>query len=317
MPDDQSHRPAEEGEHETFRGFVIRAQSGFFTVKTDQGERVARLRGRLKRGRATEDLVAIGDWVELSPLDGEEALIESVEERTSEITRSAPDSRGDYQQVLVANPDQLVLVFACANPEPHLGMLDRYLVIAEEQDVPVWIIANKTDLVSDDEARLLFDPYVSIDYPLLYTSAETGQGLAEFKDGLVGKVSALTGPSGVGKTSLLNAIQPGLGLDVSEVSQATTKGRHTTVVRQMLPLEGGGYVADTPGLKALALWDIEPEELDGYFREIRPLVADCQFRNCSHIEERGCAVRAAAEAGQIDLRRYASYIRMRLGQEDE
>jgi ribosome biogenesis GTPase len=317
MPENESHSQSGDGEKETFRGLVIRAQSGFYTVKTDHGERVARLRGRLKRGPATEDLVAIGDWVKLSPLDGEEAVIESVEERTSEITRSAPDSRGDYQQVIVANPDQIVLVFACANPAPHLGMLDRYLVIAEEQDVPAWIVANKIDLVSDDEARQLFDPYAAIGYSLLYTTAETGRGLSVFKEGLVGRVSALTGPSGVGKTSLLNAIQPGLGLDVSEVSQATTKGRHTTVVRQMLPVEGGGFVADTPGLKALALWDIEPEELDGYFREIRPLVADCQFRNCSHIEERGCAVRAAAEAGQIDLRRYESYMRMRLGQEDE
>jgi ribosome biogenesis GTPase len=126
-----------------------------------------------------------------------------------------------------------------------------------------------------------------------------------------------SGPSGAGKTTLLNAIQPGLGLEVSEVSRATTKGRHTTVVRQMFPLDGGGYVADTPGLKALALWDIEPEELDAYFREIRPLVADCQYRDCAHIEEPGCAVRGAAEAGRIDPRRYESYIRMRLVQADE
>ncbi|MDX1436890.1 MAG: ribosome small subunit-dependent GTPase A [Anaerolineales bacterium] len=301
----------------TVRGLVIRAQSGFYTIDTDQGQRVAQLRGRLKRGPATEDLVAIGDWVEISLLDEEKAVIESVEERTREIIRSAPDARGDYRQVIVANPDQIVLVFSLANPAPRLGMLDRYLVIAEEQDVPAWIIANKIDLVTEQEARSLFDPYATIGYPTLYTSAETGVGLGEFKAGLQGKISALTGPSGVGKTSLLNAIQPGLGLDVSHVSRATDKGRHTTVVRQMLPLEGGGYVADTPGLKQLSLWDIEAEELDGYFREIRPLVADCQFRDCSHIEEPGCAVREAVEVGDIDPRRYDSYVRMRLGQVED
>jgi ribosome biogenesis GTPase len=299
------------------RGLVVRTQSGFFTLENSQGRWTAQLRGRLKRGPATEDLVAIGDWVEFTPLDGGEALIEAVEPRRSEMIRSAPDARGEYRQVLVANLDQLILVFACSRPSPRLGMLDRYLVIAEAQEMPVWIIANKTDLVGEERARSLFEPFARIGYPLLYTSATNGLGLDGLKGILSGKISAFSGPSGAGKTTLLNAVQPGLGLEVSEVSHATTKGRHTTVVRQMFPLEGGGYVADTPGLKALGLWDIEAEELDGYFREIKPLVADCQYRDCSHIEEPGCAVRAAAEAGRIEPRRYESYMRMRQGQVEE
>jgi ribosome biogenesis GTPase / thiamine phosphate phosphatase len=271
----------------------------------------------LKQGQATEDLVAIGDWVKLSVLDHGDAIIESVEPRRRMISRKAPNPKGEYKQVIVANPDQLILVFACAQPAPRLGMLDRYLVIAEEGGVPAWIVANKTDLVRDQEAHSIFDRYAEIGYSLLFASTLTGRGISEFESGLRGKISALTGPSGAGKTSLLNAIQPGLGLDVSEVSRTTEKGRHTTVVRELLPLDDGGYVADTPGMKALALWDIEPEELDGYFREIKPLVADCQFRDCSHIEEPGCAVRAAVDGGRVDRRRYESYVRMRLGEETD
>jgi ribosome biogenesis GTPase len=130
---------------------------------------------------------------------------------------------------------------------------------------------------------------------------------------LRGKISVLAGPSGVGKSSLLNAVQPGLGLAVREVSQRTSKGKHTTVVRQLFPLVDGGYVADTPGLKALALWDIAPEELDGYFPELRPLVADCQFNDCTHVSEPGCAVREAVERGQVHPARYEAYVRMRRG----
>jgi ribosome biogenesis GTPase / thiamine phosphate phosphatase len=314
MPDDGSSLDKQD---QPLRGLVVRTQSGFYTIETGHGQFVAQLRGRLKQGQATEDLVAIGDWVNVTRLDHGEAVIESVEPRRSTISRKSPSPKGEYRQVIVANPDQLVLVFACSQPAPRLGMLDRYLVIAEEGGVPVWIIANKTDLVSEEEAQASFDRYAEIGYPLLYTSTVTGRGIGEFERGLQGKLSALSGPSGVGKTSLLNAIQPGLGLQVREVSRSTEKGRHTTVVRELLSLDEGGYVADTPGLKALALWDIEPEELDGYFREIKPLVADCQFRDCTHIEEPGCAVRAAVDGGRINRRRYESYVRMRLGEDED
>jgi ribosome biogenesis GTPase len=294
---------------------VIRTQSGFFTVETEKGLLVTQLRGRLKRGPRTGDVVALGDWVEITPQDDETGMIETIRPRRSMISRLAPTPRGEYEQVLIANPDQAVMVFACAEPAPRLGMLDRFLVIAEEQGVPAVIVANKVDLVGAGQAHELFDRYNAIGYPVLYTSAKTGEGVDAFHDRLAGQVSILMGPSGAGKSSLLNRVQPDLGLTVREVSQATSKGRHTTVFRELFPLEGGGYVADTPGLKALALWDIEPEELDGYFPELRDLVADCQFSDCTHLHEPGCAVLAALEAGEIHPERYQSYVRMRQGEE--
>ena len=157
--------------------------------------------------------------------------------------------------------------------------------------------------------------YESIGYRVLYTSAKTAQGLEELREVLAGKLSALAGPSGAGKSSLLNALQPGLGLAVNEVSEAINKGRHTTVTRQLFALEGGGYVADTPGWKALALWDTEPEELDAYFPELRELVPYCQFSDCTHIHEPGCAVIAAVKEGRVHPERYDSYLRLRAGEE--
>jgi ribosome biogenesis GTPase len=295
---------------------ITRSQSGFYKVETDDGQLTCRLRGRLKRGPRLGDIVAVGDWVTVTPMGDDKGMIESVEPRERMLSRMAPTPRGEYQQIIIANPDQAVFVFSCAHPAPRMGMLDRFLVIAEKQEIPVLIIANKVDLVGIEDAESLFGHYPLLGYALVYTSVPGGQGVDELKDWLTGKISVLVGPSGAGKSSLLNAIQPGLGLSVREVSQATSKGRHTTVVRQMFPLEGGGYVADTPGLKALALWDIEPEELDGYFPELRELVAQCQFNDCTHLEEPGCAVQEAVEKDEIHIERYFSYVRMRLGQEE-
>lgn len=299
------------------RGLIVRSQSGFYTVETEIGTLVCQLRGRLKKGPRLGDLVAVGDWVQVSPLPDDQGVIEAVEERQRMLIRLAPTPRGEYQQIIIANPDQAVLVFSCARPEPHLGMLDRFLVIAEKQGIPVLIVANKTDLLTTVQAQALFERYAALGYPLVYASARRGDGVQELRQRLTDKLSVLVGPSGVGKSSLLNAIQPGLGIAVREVSQVTEKGKHTTVVRQLFPLQNGGYVADTPGLKALALWDMQPEELDGYFPELRSLVAACQFSDCTHLHEPGCAVLAAIEDGLVHPERYASYARMRLGQMDD
>lgn len=297
----------------TLHGLIIKAQSGFFTVETGQGLFVCRLRGKLKQGRPTGDIAAVGDRVRITVLPDGSGVIEEVEERKRAIVRLDPRPQGEYQQILLANPDQAVFVFACAHPAPRLRMLDRFLVIAEKQNVPPLIVANKTDLVKDPKE--LFSLYETIGYRVIYTSTHTGAGLDELHEALKGKISALAGPSGVGKSSLLNAIQPGLGLAVREISAAMGKGRHTTVARQMFPLEGGGYVADTPGWKSLALWDTQPEEMDAYFPELRHLVAHCQFSDCTHIHEPGCAVRRALEEGKIHPQRYDSYLRLRAGEE--
>lgn len=297
-------------------GLIVRSQSGFFTVETEQGTFVCRLRGRLKKGPRLGDIAAVGDRVQISIHLHNQGMIEAILPRQRMLARMDPTPRGEYQQIIVANPDQAVFVFACADPAPRFGMLDRFLVIAEKQGLPSVIVANKLDLVSLELARELFGRYEQIGYPVLFTSAHSGVGLEELRRRLSGQLSALAGPSGAGKTSLLNALQPGLGLAVREVSQYSSKGRHTTVVRQLFPLTGGGYIADTPGLKSLALWDTEPHELDGYFPELRELVEECQFNDCTHIHEPGCAVQEALQRRQIHRSRYESYVRMRLGQEE-
>jgi ribosome biogenesis GTPase len=299
------------------RGLIIRSQSGFYTVETEAGKEIlCRLRGRLKQGAREGDLAAIGDWVKVTILDEKRGMIEEIEPRQRMIARMAPSPGGEYQQIIIANPDQAIFVFACAEPKPRLRMLDRFLVIAEKQEVPAIIIANKIDLAGLKEAQSIFDNYRSIGYPVIYTSAITGQGVASLQQHLVGLVSVMTGPSGVGKSSLLNCIQPGLGLEVKGVSQATGKGQHATVLSAMFKLPNGGYVADTPGIKALAFWDIEPEELDGFFPEIKPLVKDCQYNDCTHLQEPGCAVKRGVENGLIHPERYLSYTRLRMGDED-
>jgi len=296
-------------------GLIIRAQSGFFTVETGEGSFVCQLRGRLKRGPRTGDLAAIGDRVRITLQENDSGMIEEIEERKQAIVRLDPRPQGEYQQILLANADQAVFVFATARPTPKLRMLDRFLVIAEKQDIPAVIVANKVDLVGQEKAESIFGLYVEIGYPIIYASARTGQGVEELRATLAGKISALAGPSGAGKSSLLNAMQPGLGLEVSAISKALNKGVHTTVVRQMFPLASSGYVADTPGWKSLALWDTEPEELDGYFPELRERVAYCQFSDCTHIHEPGCAVLAAVDAGEVHPERYDSYLRLRAGEE--
>ncbi|MBN1956121.1 MAG: ribosome small subunit-dependent GTPase A [Anaerolineae bacterium] len=302
-------------------GIIIKAQSGFFTVHTGQGQFVCRLRGRLKKKRLDTDPAAVGDRVSIHVTGDGSGMIEEVKERTRALVRLAPSAKdvrrwdresylAEREQVLLANPDQAIFVFACAEPEPHLRMLDRLLVGAELQQIPPVVCANKIDLVTPEAAHHLFDIYAEIGYPVLYVSAETGENTAQMAALLNGKISALVGPSGAGKSSLLNAIQPGLGLEVREVSNATGKGRHTTVVTQLFPLAQGGWVADTPGIKALALFDIDPEELDACFPDIAQLVAGCRFSDCTHTVEPGCAVLKALERDEIHLHRYESYVRL-------
>lgn len=295
-------------------GQIIRQQSGFFQVQSAQGVVVCQLRGRLKRERINGDIVCVGDRVQFMLHPDGSGSIEEIEPRQSALVRLDPRPQGLYRQILLANTDQVVLVFACAQPTPRLRMLDRFLVICEKQEIPALIVANKVDLVGEEEARAIFEIYPPLGYPVIYTSAYSGLGVEELRQRLIGRLSGLAGPSGVGKSSLLNTIQPELGLAVREISLARDRGKHTTNVREMFPLDQGGYVTDLPGLRTLALWDTQPEELDGYFPELRGLVQDCQFSNCSHQSEPGCAVIKAVEEGRVHPERYESYLRMRFGE---
>lgn len=299
-------------------GLVIRTQSGFFSVQTPQGPVVCQLRGKLKEDYKDTDLVAIGDRVTIETLPDGTGTIIAVEDRERVLSRVAPSSAvgtsAEREQVIIANPDQAIFVFAATNPDPNPRLLDRFLVAGEKAEISdICVVVNKVDLMAGrlDEIRALFAVYEKIGYPVLFVSAKTGEGIRALHDRLVGKISVFTGPSGVGKTSLLNAIEPELGRRVNEVSRATTKGRHTTRYSELVPLSEGGYLADTPGIRSISPWDVEPDELDGYFVEIAEYVPACKFQDCTHTHEPGCAVLAAVEQGAISEERYDSYLRLR------
>lgn len=307
-------------DRERIHGVVLRAQGGVYDVETEIGVLPATLRGRLKREERLGDRVVVGDGVavERSTVGGGDAVwtIEAVAERRTALARRAP-GRAPRAKVIVANVDRVLLVFAVARPEPHLRMLDRFLVLAEANGLDALIVANKVDLTGLERARTTFAPYERVGYRVLYTSVKAGAGMDELSDELCGSVSALAGPSGVGKSSLLNAVQPGLALRVASVSDAVQKGRHTTVTAQLVPLECGGYVADTPGLREVGLWGVDPDELDWCFSEFRPLLGSCRYGNsCTHLHEPGCAIVSAIDRGEIDPSRYDSYRRLMAGEEE-
>jgi len=300
-------------------GTVLRARGGVYTVELAGGGLVeAALRGRLKRDERSGERVVAGDRVDVerAPESGAWAIVH-VHPRESALVRRAP-GRAPRPRTIIANVDRVVIVFAAAHPAPHLRMLDRFLVLCEASGLDALVVVNKIDLAGGTAgARRTFGVYERIGYPVLYTSAEGGEGVAELRERLCGSVSALTGPSGVGKSSLLNAVQPGLALRVAAVSDAVLKGRHTTVTAELIPLECGGYVADTPGLRELGLWDVPAEHLDHYFPELRPLLGHCRYGNsCTHTHEPGCAVRDAVAAGEIAAERYESYRRLVEGEDE-
>ncbi|MBN1399882.1 MAG: ribosome small subunit-dependent GTPase A [Anaerolineae bacterium] len=293
-------------------GLVIRSHGGHYYVQSPEGEIDCSIRGRLKKRQAESDLVAVGDRVRWSPTEEGAGIIEEVLPRRSVLSRSPPPPRPQVEQVIVANPDQVLVVFSLLNPSPNPLMLDRYLVACEAVELPVIIVWNKTDLVqnTDDVDWEMLERYRQIGYETLFTSAETGEGIEALRDRLRGKLTVLTGPSGVGKSKLLNCLWPDLDLGVGEISEYHDRGRHTTVVARLLNPEPDIYVADTPGLRQFRFWDIDPEQLEAFFPEMRPYLGKCYFTPCTHIHEPECAVREAVERGEIAEMRYESYCKM-------
>lgn len=309
-------------------GLVVKEQSGFFWVETDDGTiYMCRLRGRLLEEASSSDIAAIGDRVKISILEndesGDKGAIEAVAERTSVLARAArtEGNRGageaEREHVIIANPDRVFFVFATAQPIPNLRMLDRFLVAGEKAEIDdLIIVANKIDLAEPENFKSDFIAYEQMGYRVVYTSTKDGRGIDELRELLRGCISALTGPSGVGKTSLLNCIQPGLGRQVKQISKTSLEGIHTTRDSALIKLDSEkygakSYLADTPGIRLLNIWDVEPEELDAYFVDIAAYVQQCRFGDCSHINEPGCAVRVAVKQGDIVRSRYQSYRKLR------
>jgi len=298
-------------------GVVLQGTGGIWHVRADSGEtHEASLRGRLKQERKQDRKLAVGDRVILEIDErGEHWAIAEILPRHSKLARREP-GEGQGERIVAANVDQVVVVFSAAKPEPHRRMLDRFLVIAEGNSLQSRIVINKIELVNREETERAFSDYAAAGYPVHFTSVKQRVGLDELHAALAGKTSVLTGPSGVGKSSLMNAMYPGLDLRVGEISESVGKGRHTTVGALLHPLPDAGYVVDTAGLREVGMWGLASEHLDECFREFRPHIAECKFGDCTHRVEPGCGVRTAVAAGSISAERYDSYLRLREEIED-
>jgi ribosome biogenesis GTPase / thiamine phosphate phosphatase len=295
-------------------GRVLRGQGLHSWVRDDNGVVFQCATRRLLKTLATDQrhVVVAGDVVWFRPEGETQGIIERVEPRHGVLSRT---SRG-RQHVLVANVDQVIIVTSAAEPRLKPNLVDRYLVSAEKAQIRPLVCINKIDLIEPAELMPLVGVYSQLGYEVLVVSVATGFGIERLRDRLAGEESVVTGQSGVGKSSLLNAVEPELGLRVQSVSEDTEKGRHTTTTAELIPLSRGGYVVDTPGIRQFQLWDVIPDEVAGYFRELRPYVSQCRFPNCTHTHEDNCAVKDAVADGWIDARRYESYVQIRSGEEE-
>lgn len=318
-------------------GVVTNRSTGHYTVSHDGKSTLCSLSARLWKdlksarhtqttrhglrdnGKKNADPVAIGDWVTIIPTNDREGMIIDVAPRRNYLARRTArpmPSAHAFEQVIAANIDQVIPIFAVADPTPAWHLLDRYLVTAESYEIPSTVVITKFDLVKDPSAerelQMVVERYQQIGYPVILTSAVNQHGLDELRQAMAGKTSILVGKSGVGKTSLLNLLEPGLGLRVQAVNTYTGKGRHTTTHLEMFTLRMGGAIIDTPGIREFGLWELVPEDIADCFPEMRPLLGLCKFGlSCQHDEEPDCAIRKAVMDGDISSYRYQSYLKLR------
>ncbi|HEX7735854.1 MAG TPA: ribosome small subunit-dependent GTPase A [Ktedonobacteraceae bacterium] len=338
-------------EPEMLTGMVLNSVHGIYDVHTESGILRCTLRGKLKKAfipsqaprpaatrstsryerltaqakakreekaaQAAPARLSVGDYVKLRQLDATTGVIEEILPRQSELSRrdSASSDKKVMQQTLLANLDQVVLVFSTAQPDPHFSMLDRYLAICESAGVHPVICLNKADLMHEGYVDQAAELYQHLDYPVIWSSTITEQGIGMLRSILQNHMTLFTGPSGVGKSSLVNAIEPGMAIKTGLVSSATGKGKHTTTGSQLYPLSGGGWLADSAGIRALATWNLSPAELPNCFVEFRPYLGACEYSDCTHLDEEGCAVLQAVQNGSIDEHRHKSYTRILLEEE--
>ena len=300
-------------------GRVIRARAGFYDVQHDDLVLRCTLRGTLKKKQRSEtgrrlyaDPVAVGDHVIFSQLDQEEGVVEEILPRQSKFSRRYAGRQEEIEQIIVANADQVVAVVSARMPPLNYRTLDRFLILAEAGEMTAIICLNKMDLVDIDQREQFtstFEIYEKLGYKVLYTSIKMPESIESLKSILKDKFSVIVGASGVGKSSILNAIQPNLELRTAVVGEKTRKGRHTTTLVELFTLENnGGEVADTPGIREVGLWGVDTEDLEHYFPEMEPFIGKCRYNDCAHVKESDCAIQNAVESSHIHPERYRSYV---------
>ena len=296
------------------RGLVIKNTGSWYTVQADDGSSwECKVKGNFRiKGIRSTNPVAIGDRVVFEPLDSDTALITEIDDRKNYVIRKSTNL-SKQSHIIAANVDQCFLFVTICQPETSTTFIDRFLASAEAYRIPVVLVFNKTDLLNDEDRELLdamIHLYTTVGYECRTVSALTGEGVGQLREELHGKVTLLSGNSGVGKSTLINRLYPWLDLKTSEVSDAYNTGRHTTTFSAMYPVEEGGYIIDTPGIKGFGTFDMEREEVGHFFKDIFRVSENCRFNNCTHTHEPGCAVIEAVERHDISQSRYNSYLSM-------
>jgi len=302
-------------------GIVLRSTGSWYEVLDEQTRKKwkCRLKGRFKNlGIKATNPVAVGDEVALEPETEDTAIIVDILPRTNFVARRSVHKTA-HSHILAANIDQAVLVVTLTFPVTSLGFIDRFLVTTESFRIPTVLVFNKQDLIQEEWKEVqeqVLDIYRSIGYPCILTDALSGRGVEELRKCLQGRKSLLSGHSGVGKSTLMNTLYPGLNLKTQAISNFARKGVHTTTFAEMHVCEADTYIIDSPGIKELGLFGIEPDEISHYFPEMRALLNSCRYHNCRHIEEPGCAVKEAVNQGEISITRYESYLSMIAGDDN-